>query len=412
MKQHSVPPTDSLRIVPEVLPWALILAAGQGTRMAQATDNIPKQFLPYRGAPLYWRSALTMSSSARVEGIIFVFPQATLEEEASRLELLDEGHYLGLPWRVVAGGEQRQDSVRHGLAALPSHCDRVLVHDAARPFASAGLINRLCDALKNGSHAVIPGIPVNDTIKVVENGVARHTPDRSTLRAVQTPQAFSLSPLRSAHEQAQRNGWVVTDDASLLERCGYRVNVIDGEPENRKLTTPEDLHMLDSARLSAIPRTGFGYDVHRFAPGRPLRLGGVAIPGGLEVQAHSDGDVLLHALMDAILGCAAAGDIGKHFPDSSANFDNIDSAILLDEVLRMAQQAGLRLVHADLTIITQKPRITPHRDAIRANIARLLGLPGGSVNVKATTEEGLGFTGAGEGIKAVALVTALHTIPQ
>ena len=408
MNTHSaLPPLASAP--DQTQPWAILLAAGSGTRLAEATGSTPKQFLVYQGAPLYWHSAQTMSRCARVGGLIFVFPEHCLAEETARLKVLDAGHRLGLPWRAVAGGALRQDSVRMGLAALPAHCASVLVHDTARPFASALLMARLCDALAEGALGVIPAIAVSDTIKVVEGGQVRHTPERDTLRAVQTPQAFALPVLRAAHARAQAEGWTVTDDAALLERCGHPVRVIEGEAANRKLTTPEDLRMLDAPAQAALPCTGFGYDVHRFGPGRPLKLGGVAIPGGMEVLAHSDGDVLLHALMDAILGCAGAGDIGLHFPDTAQAFDNVDSAVLLDDVLRIAREAGLRLVHADLTIITQKPKVSPHRDAIRANISRLLGMSAGSVNVKATTEEGLGFTGAGEGIKAVAVVTALRT---
>ena len=393
--------------------WAILLAAGTGTRLAAATGNIPKQFLCFRDAPLYWQSALLMSRAARIKGLVFVFPPERLEEERQRLRALDAGHALGLPWICTGGGALRQDSVWNGICALPDTCSHVLVHDAARPFASATLVQRLCDALTDDAtgHAVaaIPGLPVTDTIKVVADGLVSHTPDRQGLYAVQTPQAFVLSSLRQAHQRAQAENWQVTDDAALLEYCHIPVRVVEGELGNRKLTTPEDLRMLEST--VRIPCTGFGYDVHRFGPGRPLRLGGVPVPGDLQVQAHSDGDVLLHALMDAILGCAAAGDIGQHFPDTSDAFENADSAILLDDVLRTARSAGLRLVHADLTIITQKPKIAPLRKAIGTRVAALLGLDAACVNVKATTEEGLGFTGAGEGIKAVAVVTALRTTP-
>lgn len=391
----------------EVRPWAVVLAAGFGTRMVAATGR-PKQFLEYDGAPLYWRSALTFSRVSRVSGLVFVFPAHCLEEEKQRLCQLDAGSTLGLPWLAVAGGELRQDSVNNALAVLPPPCRHVLVHDAARPFASTALINRVCDALSKGAPGVIPGVAVNDTIKIVTGGTVAQTLDRSTLSAVQTPQGFALTPLREAHTRAKAEGWTVTDDAALLERCGTPVRVVEGEAANAKLTTPEDLRMLESPQNFPLPCSGFGYDVHRFGPGRPLKLGGVLMPGSMEVVAHSDGDVLLHALMDAILGCACAGDIGQHFPDTSAVFDNADSAVLLDDVLRITAEAGVRLVQVDLTIITQKPKISPQRGSIQTNVARLLSLPQNRVNVKATTEEGLGFTGAGQGIKAVAMVTGLR----
>ncbi len=405
-----------------IQPWAIILAAGAGSRLASSTQNIPKQFLAYHDAPLYWHSAKVMSNSVRVAGIIFVFPKEYLVEEESRLIHLQASISLGIPWLCVAGGARRQDSVWHGLQALPPTCEHVLIHDAARPFASASLIQRLCTALAtdatNGVTGIIPGLAVVDTIKKVETVTGtekrkvQHTPDRSTLYAVQTPQLFSRTALVQAHKKAQQNHWEATDDASLLERCEYTVHIIDGEPNNTKITTAKDLTLLQEHTIP-IPRTGFGYDVHRFGVGRPLKLGSVLMDGAMEVIAHSDGDVLLHALMDALLGCAGEGDIGLHFPDSSPAFDNADSAALLQNVLHIVRQKNLRLVHVDITIITQKPKIHPQRKAIQKNVAHLLGIAMEYVNIKATTEEKLGFTGNLEGIKVVALVTALSVgLPQ
>lgn len=389
-------------------PWAVLLAAGSGSRLAAATGNIPKQFLQYHAAPLYWQSALHMRAAARIAGLIFVFPPDRMEEETTALHRLDARHILGLPWLTAPGGPRRQDSVRNALACLPPACPTVLVHDTARPFASPALIVRICEALDAGEEGVVPGVPVTDTIKIVHGRHVRGTPDRETLTAVQTPQGFRLSTLLRAHEQACREQWSVTDDAALLERCGVPVAVVPGDPANIKITHPEDLRMLHDPAPAPLPCTGLGYDVHRYAPGRPMKLGGVPIPGGPEVQAHSDGDVLLHALMDALLGCAGAGDIGRHFPDTEAAFDNIDSAVLLDDVLRIVREACVTPVHVDVTIIAQVPKIAPHRDAIHRNLVRLLGLPPERINVKATTEEGLGFTGAREGIKAVAVVAGLR----
>jgi len=394
-----------------------VLAAGSGSRMAVAGLARPKQFLEWRGLPLYWHSARTLSRCARVAGIVFVFPENRLAEEETRIRQLDgrtDGATpdfpnfampLGLPWKAVAGGPLRQDSVFNALQALPA-CEYVLIHDAARPFLSAALAARLIDALEQGAAGVIPGQPVHDTIKQVRDGQVAATPDRQDLYAVQTPQAFRLDVLRTAHARARIEGWTATDDAGLLERLGHAVRIIPGEAANRKITCPEDLDLLRPPQRLAC--SGYGYDVHRYGNGRPMKLGGVPIPDAPELIAHSDGDVLLHALMDAILACACRGDIGRLFPDSDPKLENINSAILLDETLRIAAAAGVELVQADCTIIAEIPRIAPHSRSIRRNLARLLALDENHINVKATTEEGLGFTGAREGIKAVVLVSALR----
>jgi 2-C-methyl-D-erythritol 4-phosphate cytidylyltransferase/2-C-methyl-D-erythritol 2,4-cyclodiphosphate synthase len=412
--------------------WALILAAGEGSRMLPATGGVPKQFLPYRGFPLYWHCALTFCRCARIAGLVFVFPESCLERECARLRELDAAQPLALPWIVAPGGALRQDSVRRGLRALQGEdqAHHVLIHDTARPFASAALVNRVLDGLAAGACGVIPGIPVTDTIKIVRGDLVEATPERNLLRAVQTPQGFRLAPLAAAHRRAQDEGWVVTDDASLLERCGHPVLVVDGEAENRKITHPGDLAMLrpqtgDPQTDDKTPRVGFGYDVHRYAqqdagknarpkasadaqPARPLRLGGVLVPHAPEVLAHSDGDVLLHALADALLGCCGEGDIGLIFPDHDPACANLNSAVIVAEALDRLRRHDLAIIHADLTIIAEIPKVAPHREDIRRNLARLLDLDAGRVNVKATTEEGLGFTGAREGIKAVAVVTVRY----
>ncbi|MUM77228.1 2-C-methyl-D-erythritol 4-phosphate cytidylyltransferase [Pseudodesulfovibrio sp. F-1] len=398
--------------------WGIILAAGSGSRLAGAAGGVAKQYIEHRGAPLFWLSARTFSRVAGVRGVVFVFPDADMAAMDKRVNQLFRSENLGLDWAVCAGGARRQDSVALGLAALPSGCDGVLVHDAARPFVSASTIALLIDALRRGERAAIPAIAVADTVKRVVpdrsggESVAQ-TLDRAALRAVQTPQAFETKLLREAHAQAGAQGWEATDDASMAERMTppVTVAVIPGDPGNVKITTPEDLKRLEEARTT-VPCVGWGYDVHRFgaADDRPLVLGGVPVPGGPTVVAHSDGDVLLHALADAVLGTFGGGDIGTHFPDTDARFAGADSGVLLRETLAMAEAAGVRPVQADLTIITQIPKIAPHAGAIAVNAARLLGLPADRVNVKATTEEGLGFTGSKQGIKAVAVVTALREV--
>ena len=403
--------------------WAVLLAAGSGSRLREQTGGLPKQFLSFRGEPLFWYSALTFSRLPGVRGIVFVFPpdcgdgQAETDGEAM-LRGLNAGNRLGLQVRTATGGERRQDSVANGLAVLPPECEAVLVHDSARPFASASLMQRVLDGLRGGHAGVIPGIAIPDTIKSVDAGNSVvHTHDRSSLRAIQTPQGFLLAPLRDAHARADQNGWEVTDDAALLEHCGIPVLVVEGEEGNMKITRSGDLALLRAPHNDGekafectdglLPCSGFGYDVHRYGGDRPFILGGVPIRCDVTVAAHSDGDTLLHALMDAMLGCIGGGDIGGMFPDSDPAFENISSGILLAEVLERTRRAGLRITGVDITVIAQTPRIAPHREAIAANLAKLLQLPLHSVNVKATTEERMGFTGEKKGIKVAALVSGL-----
>ncbi|HJD97713.1 2-C-methyl-D-erythritol 4-phosphate cytidylyltransferase [Mailhella massiliensis] len=389
--------------------WGVILAAGQGTRMAEATGGKAKQFLPYKGAPLWWSSAKAMAASPLVHGLVLVFPEGRLEEAREEALRLNGIHSCGVPFLFAEGGARRQDSVRRGLEALPGSCEKVLVHDGARPFVSTALVTKLALSLdEEGLAGAVPGLAVTDTVKETDAaGLITRTPPRETLRAVQTPQAFFAEELRAAHARAEKEGWLVTDDASLMERCGKRVRVVEGEARNVKITKPEDLALLAPAS-APLPCCGYGYDVHAYGGNRPLMLGGVEIGGEYLIHAHSDGDVLLHALMDAVLGCFGGGDIGRLFPDNDPAFENIPSSVLLDHVLTLAAEAGVRLVHADLTVVAQKPKIAPHAEAVRRNLSRLLGLPPDHIGFKATTEEKLGFTGELKGIKAVALVTALR----
>ncbi len=398
--------------------WCLLLAAGSGSRLSAHTEGRPKQFLHYKGQPMYWEAAQVFARHAGIKGIIFVFPQNALAEEKARLEHFEQTTALGLAWKAVSGGARRQDSVLYALKALPIECTHVLIHDAARPFVSPTLIQNVYTALQEGAEGVVPVLPVVDTIKEVRQDVVIQTPERSHLVHVQTPQGFVRSLLEKAHARALEEDFAVTDDASMLEKCGYTVRTVHGETQNCKITHENDLMKLQQSPLS-YPCSGFGYDVHRFVTPkdtcsgkeRPLKLGGVPMDGNMQVLAHSDGDVLLHALMDALLGAAALGDIGLHFPDTSAQFECADSAVLLQEVLRLTEKKGLTVHHVDLTIITQKPKVGPQRHSIQKNVAHLLSLPVQCINVKATTEEGLGFTGEGAGIKAVALISATMTIP-
>ena len=396
--------------------WAVILAAGQGKRLAAALNGQAKQFLSWQGVPLYWHSARTFARVPEISGLVFVFAPEEFERAGQALAELNAARDLGLPYRLAKGGARRQDSVQGGLAVLPGLCKYVLVHDGARPFVSAGLIRRVCEALLTGAQGVIPALALKDTVKIVRQGLVQSTLNRAELAAVQTPQGFERQSLLEAFKRAGESGLDVTDDASLLEACGQEVRVVEGEEENLKITTAADLrHLSENARECAlIPVSGFGYDVHRYAEPasdpakrRPMKLGGEPIESGPDVLAHSDGDVLLHALADALLGCLGQGDIGQHFPDSDPSFSGIESSILVSEVLARFAGAGLRLTHADLTVVAQIPKIAPQRERIRKNLAGLLGLDVSSVNLKATTEEHLGFTGEKKGIKAYALVSAL-----
>ena len=389
--------------------WAIIAAAGNGSRLQVAGIDRPKQFLMLDNVPLYWHSARTFAQVAGISGIVFVFPPGINDSAAEETLQLARAEGFPLPCRFAAGGETRQDSVRNALVALPPECGYVLVHDAARPFVTPRLTVAVLDGLSAGHAAVVPGVPVVDTIKQVDSfGMVHSTINRETLRAVQTPQGFSRMELTRAHAQAQAQNLIVTDDAALLEILGMPVCMTEGDTRNQKITTPADLALLkkrDGDKAMPSPRTGFGYDVHAYGGNRPLVLGGVPIPSDIAVSAHSDGDVLLHALIDAILGCLGHGDIGSLFPDSDLQYSGIESGILLSEVLQLAFRDGLTIVHTDMTIVAQTPKIAPYRERIAANVARMLALPISCVNIKATTEEKLGFTGEKKGIKAYAIVT-------
>lgn len=318
----------------------------------------------------------------------------------------------GLDVSVVSGGATRQESVWRGLQALSGQCGGVLVHDGARCLVTADVIQR-CMASVEECGTGVAAVPVTDTIKTVSNAnIALDTPNRTSLRAVQTPQGFKTDLLRRAHEQAQRDGFLGTDDASLVERLGVPVQLTAGNRRNIKLTTPEDLLMAEAFFAEqALPalRVGQGYDVHRLVEGRPLILCGVTIPHTLGLLGHSDADVALHALMDAMLGAMALGDIGKHFPDTDPAYAGADSLQLAQHVARIMREKGWKIVNIDSTLLCQKPKLAPYIPAMRENLAAAFGMPVDAVSVKATTEEHLGFTGEGLGIAAhaVALIEKL-----
>jgi len=390
--------------------WTIILAAGQGTRLGNLPDK--KQFLIWKNRPLFWHSVQAFARVPVVQGIVLVFSPSECqarEEEVTRLASLDT---IAPELRMAPGGSTRQASSLSGLNALPRECSHVLIHDAARPFISPELISRIIDQLATGKKAVVPGLPLTDTVKRLRAGSLETLP-REDLFAVQTPQGFCVQTIAEAHRLARTQGLAVTDDAALVEILGKTVTLAEGDEANIKMTRPSDLERLGSqGRPRARAVAGWGYDVHRFGRGRAMKLGGVPITNGPQIVAHSDGDVLLHAIIDALLGCLGRGDIGELFPDTDPRLEEANSAVLLAEVLEAARKTGLSLDHLDATVICQKPRLGPWKDQIRSNLTGLLDMPPNRINIKATTEEGLGFTGAEEGIKAVALMTAHLDEPE
>lgn len=366
--------------------FVIIGAAGSGKRMGAP---VPKQFLKINGKTILEETVQKFRDSSVVDDITVV----TAAEYVSLCEKL----FCGGGVSVVAGGKERQDSIGNALDSLAgrgvSDDDIVLVHDGVRPYCSQELIQRVAkDATEKG--AVIAAVPPKDTIRHIDEG----TLDRSKLYNVQTPQGFKASILQKAYGKAKEDGFYGTDDAGLVERIGISVSVTEGENTNIKITTPEDLKMEN--------RIGTGFDVHRLTEGRKLILGGVDIPFEKGLDGHSDADVLVHALMDALLGACAMGDIGKLFPDTDDSFKGISSLKLMKKVREVLTERGFTLVNCDMTLICQRPKLAPYIDQMRQNIADVLETDVNRVSIKATTTEKLGFAGRGEGIccEAVALL--------
>jgi len=375
---------------------AVIVAAGRGTRMG---GDMPKQFRPIGGQSMLRRALAMFTEHAEVSAVQAVVHSEDLALYNEQTVLLDL-----LP--PVFGGSSRQASVRAGLEALaPRAPDFVLVHDAARPFASAALVSRAITATKK-TGAAVPALPVSDTVKSVDAaGHVSKTLDRNTLRLIQTPQGFAFPPLLEAHRRAAAEGRAdFTDDAALAEWAGLQVSVFPGEPGNIKITSADDFVRAQFMELSDV-RTGTGIDVHAFGPGDNVMLGGIKIPHDRSLVGHSDADVALHALVDAIFGALAEGDIGAHFPPSDPQWRNAPSDRFLAFAIERLKARGGRIAHLDLTIVCEAPRIDAHRDAMRSRIATLASIDVNRVAVKATTSEKLGFTGRGEGIAAYATAT-------
>lgn len=399
---------------------AVVPAAGHGTRFGSAENKI---WASIGGRTLLEWTLTALQSHPRIDGIVLVGAQDELErlrESAAAFEKV---------FAVVAGGATRQESVGRGLAALPEACEIVLVHDAARPGVSQALISRVLEAAERHG-AAIPGLPVGDTLKrVTEEGVVVETIPRAGLWAVQTPQGASLADLRAAYERLGPRIAEATDEASILEAAGFRVRVVAGEEGNLKVTRPGDLEhaalalqasgaqVLGTSGAQKAPerpsaptpehltRIGFGYDVHPFAEGRPLWLGGVRIRHPRGLAGHSDADVLLHAVCDALLGAAAMGDIGLLFPDTDPAHQDRPSIEFVQEVRHRLEAAGWQIVNVDVTLLAEEPRIGPYRAQMTAVLADSLQIAPTQANIKATTAEKMGPVGRREGIACWAVAT-------
>jgi 2-C-methyl-D-erythritol 4-phosphate cytidylyltransferase / 2-C-methyl-D-erythritol 2,4-cyclodiphosphate synthase len=387
--------------------WAIVPAAGIGQRFHShtAADRKPKQYAELAGATvLEWSLRALLDEPAIHAVVVVLAPQDPLWPAiAARLN--------SSKLRTAVGGENRQDSVMNGLDSLRSQAsptDWALVHDAARPCFTGADLRGLLDALESNlqTAGVVLAAPVIDTVKR-ELGGHVATVDRQGLWRALTPQIFGYEPLRQALQQAAAAGITVTDEAQAIERVGLQSRLVAGSPFNIKVTRPEDLavaeRILNMTEASAM-RVGQGFDVHAFGEGDHVVLGGVRIPHPKGIVAHSDGDVIIHALCDAVLGALGDGDIGQHFPDTDARYRGVDSRVLLRVVAERMRAAGFRLVNADVTVLAEAPRVNAHRAAMAANLSADLGVPVKAINIKATTTERMGFVGRGEGLAAMASV--------
>jgi 2-C-methyl-D-erythritol 4-phosphate cytidylyltransferase/2-C-methyl-D-erythritol 2,4-cyclodiphosphate synthase len=372
---------------------AIIAAGGRGLRFGGVS---PKQLLTLGGRPVLARSVDAFVACDVISEVVVALPADLAAAPPPYLQ------QRGKPVTVVSGGDSRRASVANAFARVSDRADMVVIHDAARPLVTDDLIRRTVAAASEAG-AAIAAIRAHDTVKQTDgSGLITATLPRERIYLAQTPQAFRVPVLRDA----LRLDGEATDEAMLAERAGHTVRVVDGDPRNLKITTPDDLimaeHLTGAAQAPGL-RIGNGYDLHRLVAGRPLILGGVRIPFEKGLAAHSDGDVICHAVTDAVLGAAGAGDIGRHFPDTDPAWKNADSIELLRRAVTLVRQAGYAIVNVDVVVIAQKPKLAPHVDAIRANVATALGGDASQVSVKGKTNEGVDSIGAGESIAAHAV---------
>ncbi|MBI5420455.1 MAG: 2-C-methyl-D-erythritol 4-phosphate cytidylyltransferase [Deltaproteobacteria bacterium] len=382
---------------------AIIVAGGAGKRMG---GELPKQFLPLGGRPILDRTLAAIASSPAVDGIVLALPPSLPEEAKTP--------YLAVTkvLETVDGGAERQDSVRNALAAVPAGTEVILVHDAVRPFVSAELVGRCVDMARVHG-AVVPVVPVRETVKRWDKTEKTlSTVDRSLLFRAQTPQAFRADILRAAYEKASREERLGTDDASLAEAAGFPVVPIPGEEANIKITLPEELRMAGGLlREEPDFRIGLGGDAHRLIEGRELWLGGVRIDHDKGLLGHSDGDVLLHAIADAIYGALGDRDIGHHFPPDRDETKGISSRRILAHARERMADLGFGLVGLDAVVVCEEPRIAPIAETLRASIAGILSAPAERISLKGKTTEGMGFEGRREGISAWAVALLRGSVP-
>ena len=386
---------------------AVILAGGSGERFGNTGG---KMLVEINGRPMLTWSLQTFNAVGDVGAIVVVCPKDK-QEEYARVAI--DPYEFAKPVIMADAGEIRQESAFLGLESVPDEFEIVVLHDGARPLVSPNLIAHTINVLKGNVDAdgVLVAHPSVDTLKIVENGVVLGTPDRSVFWNAQTPQVFRTGLYRRAHALALSDGFIGTDDSSLVERMGGKIIVVEGKRDNLKLTVPEDFSLLEAAvrkklqegEVMARLRIGIGYDVHALVEGRDLILGGVKIDHPKGLDGHSDADVLAHAISDAILGALRKGDIGKHFPDTNPAYKNADSMVLLSKVVAMVEQSGMYLIDLDCVVAAQKPKLAPYIDEMRARIAEVCDLHIDDVGIKATTTENLGFVGREEGISAQAV---------
>ncbi len=425
---------------------AVVVAAAGSSRRMGGRD---KQYIELNGIPVLARSVKAFQAHEAVDEIVITVKKG--EESRCRRDIVEKYNFSKVS-SVIAGGEERYDSVKRALAEIGGDVDLILIHDGARPFVTSALIGGIIEAADRFG-AAVPGSKIVDTVKIADGTKVKSTPSRESLRAIHTPQGFRAELIRKAYQMISdracdasgdggnagirgecgngngdggnagcgAGGGVtdpfagITDDASVAEACGYEVSIVEDEPGNIKITAPEDveraLFMMkkkdDMTTRSGGARFGIGYDVHAFAEDRDLILGGVKIPYGRGLAGHSDADVLVHAIMDAILGAAALGDIGRHFPDNDDRYKGISSLKLLDHTGNLLKSYGYEIVNIDAVVIAQEPKIAPFIERMRANIASTLGIDTSQVNIKGTTTEHLGFEGRKEGIASQAVASVI-----